>query len=202
MRSFRGIGGLGQESEGGEVVELSAALFREDAGRRDASVNLDWPAEEGWEHFAGFVASEDGLCLVAGSGEEIAGYMAGYVKEGSTLRPVKVAELESMYVREEYRGQGMGAKLVGEFFRWAGELGASIGHGIRGERRRASFLSQRGVRGEERLSRNGTMRISRLPAGESSRTRWLARKRGQAGARLSHRASGPRFGLPPAALLP
>lgn len=109
--------------EVGEVVGLSAALFREDAGSRDASVNPGWPAEEGWEHFAGFVASESRLCLISGSGEEIVGYLAGYVKDGSTLRLVKVAELESMYVREEYRGRGVGAKLVGEFLEWAGDRG-------------------------------------------------------------------------------
>lgn len=87
-----------------EVAGLNAALFREDAGRRDDSVNLGWPVEEGWEHFVGLVASEEGSCLISSSEEEIAGYLAGYVRDGSTLRPARVAELESMYVREEYRG--------------------------------------------------------------------------------------------------
>lgn len=102
------------------IVQLSSALFREDAGRRDPSTNLDWPSEEGREHFAGFVGQERRLCLIAESAGEMVGYLAGYVSEGSSLRPVRVAELESMYVRVGHRGRGIGASLVGEFLRWAG----------------------------------------------------------------------------------
>lgn len=107
-----------------EIVELSSALFREDAGRRDPSVNPGWPDEEGWEYFAGMVVGERSLCLVAGSAGETVGYLAGRIGEGTTLRPVKVAELESMYVREGYRDRGVGARLVDEFLAWAGSLGA------------------------------------------------------------------------------
>ncbi len=92
-----------------EVVGLSAALFREDAGQRDPSMNLDWPAEEGRGYFAGL---------------EAVGYLAGRLRDADTLRPVGVAELESMYVREGSRDSGVGARLVEEFLGWARERGA------------------------------------------------------------------------------
>lgn len=107
-----------------EIVELSAALFREDAGARDPFTNLDWPEEEGYEHFAALVDGEWSLCLLAVSGGRIVGYLAGYLGEKSGLRPVRMAELESMYVVGEYRGRGAGAELVREFLRWAGARSA------------------------------------------------------------------------------
>ncbi len=75
------------------IVGLSAVLFREDAGGRDPSVNLDWPREEGHGHFADLVAGEASVCLLAEVGG-VVGYLAARVREGTGLRPVRVAELE------------------------------------------------------------------------------------------------------------
>ena len=106
------------------LVELSAALFREDAGTRDPSTNVGWPLEYGLGYFAGFVGREDGVCLIADTGGVTIGYLAGYVREPDALRPVKVAMLESMYVHEGARGTGVGGKLVRAFLDWAGKRGA------------------------------------------------------------------------------
>lgn len=107
-----------------DIVELSSALFREDAGQRDPFVNLNWPEEEGWEYFADLVTGDRSLCLLAEFAGEAVGYLAGRVGKRTALRPVKVAELESMYVWEGHRGRGVGARLVDEFLRWAESRGA------------------------------------------------------------------------------
>ena len=107
-----------------DIVELSSALFREDAGQRDPFMNLDWPAEEGERYFAGLVGGDGSVCLLAGLAEKTVGYLAGRVEERTTLRPVRVAELESMYVREGHRELGVGARLVEGFLEWAGSRGA------------------------------------------------------------------------------
>ena len=106
------------------IVGLSSELFREDAGRRDSFVNLGWPEEEGWGYFAGLVSSDEGLCLLAERAGRTVGYLAGRLVEGTTLRPVRVAELESMYVREGHRDLGVGARLVEEFLAWTCWRGA------------------------------------------------------------------------------
>ncbi len=107
------------------IVELSGALFREDAGSRDPSMNLGWPEEEeGREYFSALVTDEDRVCLIAESGGEVVGYLAGRMGEGDTLRPVRIAELESMHVREGFRSGGVGASLAAEFLRWAAGKGA------------------------------------------------------------------------------
>ncbi|MGH3087688.1 MAG: GNAT family N-acetyltransferase [Rubrobacteraceae bacterium] len=110
--------------DAGDISGMSGALFREDAGSRDPSVNLDWPEEEGHEYFSALVSDEDCLCLLAESEEDVIGYLAGRMKPGDSLRPVRLAVLESMYVREDHRSLGVGAKLADEFFRWAESKGA------------------------------------------------------------------------------
>ena len=105
------------------IVELNHALFQEDAGQRDPFMNLNWPQEEGHEYFSKLMRSERGLGLLAEAEGKVIGYLVGYLRRSSSLRPVKMAELESMYVREAYRGQGVGQQLVQKFLEWARERG-------------------------------------------------------------------------------
>jgi ribosomal protein S18 acetylase RimI-like enzyme len=106
------------------IAGLSATLFREAAGRREPGVNPDWPEARGRGYFAGLVAGDGSVCLLAEAGGEVVGYLAARAREGTNLRPAKTAELESMYVREEYRNSGVGARLAEEFFVWAKLRGA------------------------------------------------------------------------------
>lgn len=106
------------------IVELNFALFQEDAGQRDPFMNLNWPKEEGQEHFAKLVSGNDSVCLLATTREEVIGYLVGYLWDGGRLRPMKMVELESMYVRPNYRSQGIGRQLVNDFLRWSKQKGA------------------------------------------------------------------------------
>lgn len=56
-------------------------------------------------------------------GGEKVGYLAGYARAATPLRPVKVAELQSMYADEGERNRGAGGRLVEEFFAWARDRG-------------------------------------------------------------------------------
>lgn len=106
------------------LVGFSEALFREDAGSRDPFTNLHWPSKEGREYFSALLSEAGAVCFVAELAGEAVGYLAGRIGEKSTLRPVKVADLESMYVCEECRSSGVGTSLAAEFFSWAVEVGA------------------------------------------------------------------------------
>jgi hypothetical protein len=44
------------------IVALNDALFQEDAGQRDPSVNLDWAKQHGAGHFAEMVGGHDRAC--------------------------------------------------------------------------------------------------------------------------------------------
>ena len=108
----------------GTLVELSCALFREDAGTRDPSTNVGWPVEHGRGYFVDLMGRADGVCLLAEADGVPVGYLAGYLRGADAMRPVMVAVLESMYVRGGARGRGVGTKLVRGFLDWAGERGA------------------------------------------------------------------------------
>lgn len=107
-----------------KIVELSSALFREDAGERDPFMNLAWPRQEGREYFATLLARSDSLCLLAIYAGQVVGYLVGRTNEESNLRPVKIAELESMYVCRSYRDRGVGARLIKKFLEWGEAWGA------------------------------------------------------------------------------
>jgi len=106
------------------IVNLNYALFQEDAGQRDPHMNLNWPIEEGHGHFSKLVLDGDSLCLLATTGEAVIGYLVGYLLHGGNLRPIKLAELESMFVIQNWRSRGVGRRLADEFLKWAEQKGA------------------------------------------------------------------------------
>ena len=105
------------------IVSLSDALFQEDAGSRDPTMNLQWAVQEGRDYFASLLADDAAACWLAEHdiGGDAVGYLAGRLREANSLRAVRVATLESMYVRGRFRGRGAGAKLVERFLAWARE---------------------------------------------------------------------------------
>jgi ribosomal protein S18 acetylase RimI-like enzyme len=107
-----------------DVVALAVQLFAEDAGQRDPYTDLDWPRREGHEYFGGLFGGPSTRCLLAEADGVIAGSLVARINRESRVRPVRVAELESMYVRPEYRSAGVGSALVAEFFEWARGRGA------------------------------------------------------------------------------
>ncbi|MFC8662560.1 GNAT family N-acetyltransferase [Streptomyces sp. NPDC057199] len=108
------------------LVASSAALFAEDAGTRDATVDINWPLAEGAERFASGIDDPARLSLVAESDREVIGHLVGTVAEGSAMRPAKIATLHSLYVRPAHRGTLTGARLVAAFLDWARQQGAQV----------------------------------------------------------------------------
>ena len=109
------------------IVGLSDALFREDAGSRDPTMNLQWAMQEGRGYFEDLLADGAAACWVAerALGGDAVGYLAGRLGEADSLRTVRAATLESMYVRPEFRRLGVGAELVERCLSWAREREAS-----------------------------------------------------------------------------
>jgi ribosomal protein S18 acetylase RimI-like enzyme len=106
------------------IVELSANLFQDDAGKRDAFMDLDWPLKEGKQYYSGIVSGANSLCLVAEASEKLVGFLTGYIRRDSSMRPVRVAELESMFVKQSYRKQSVGFRLAESFLDWCRSKGA------------------------------------------------------------------------------
>ncbi|MFF0246446.1 GNAT family N-acetyltransferase [Streptosporangium sandarakinum] len=111
------------------LVASAAALFREDGGRRDRFMDVDWPMRDGHDYYRGMVTDERSLALLARAGSSdgpVIGHLTARIRSRDELRPdAVVAELVSMRVDEGRRGNGVGARLVDGFFAWAGERGAN-----------------------------------------------------------------------------
>ena len=75
----------GGTDEVADIVELSGALFRQNAGQRDPFVSLGWPEEEGLGYFAALVGGDEAICLLAEFAGRMVGYLAGRVGEGTTM---------------------------------------------------------------------------------------------------------------------
>lgn len=105
------------------IQELSVKLSEWEEEEFDSTINPDWnTTEEATEWFEQRVY--EGLAYVAVD-EEIVGYLIGAVNGSEEYRDeLTVAELESMYLKPSYRGQGIGTRLAEQFQQDAGEQGA------------------------------------------------------------------------------
>jgi GNAT superfamily N-acetyltransferase len=100
------------------------ALFHEDGGRHDPFMDVGWPAREGSSYYRGLLEDPDCLLAVAHDGTVVVGHLVGKLVGPDSIRLVRFAVLESMRVRPELRGRGIGSLLVDEFVRWARRSGA------------------------------------------------------------------------------
>ncbi len=100
------------------IVRLSYALFQEDAGTRDHTVNLEWAKAHGQAHYSQMIDSPQAVCFVAVVGKKMVGFLAGYTREATDTRLVKTADLQSLYIEEAFRGQGLGTALTQQFVNW------------------------------------------------------------------------------------
>lgn len=101
------------------LVECSVALFAEDGGTRDPDLNVDWPKEFAGDSMLAGLDDPARLILAAVRDGKVVGHLTAKVSEPAPIRPVRVAELMSMYVRPEARDGGVGARLVSAFKDWA-----------------------------------------------------------------------------------
>jgi GNAT superfamily N-acetyltransferase len=101
-------------------------LFREDGGRHDPSIDVAWPTREGAGYYAGLLDDPECLVAVARQEKDVVGHLVGKLVGPDALRLVRFAVLESMRVRPDLRGQGIGALLIDEFTRWARRSGAEV----------------------------------------------------------------------------
>jgi len=116
-----------RRAEAGDLNGLaasSAALFAEDSPR-DRLRNPRWPSGHGAAWIAEMSANPDALLLAAVADGAVAGHLVGFYRAASPMWQGPRAELVSMYVAPELRGQGVGSRLVENFTAWARSRGAT-----------------------------------------------------------------------------
>ena len=106
------------------IVGFSHKLFQEDAGQRDPLTNINWAPEYGHDYFRPMITDEMFLCLLAEVEKNDVGFLIGYLKKPSDVRPIKSAELHSMFVNQAVRSQKIGEALARYFLQWAKDNGS------------------------------------------------------------------------------
>jgi ribosomal protein S18 acetylase RimI-like enzyme len=100
------------------IQELNAALFNYD-GHSISHLNYDWPYNEGATYFKKMISGDKGICLIAEDGDRVAGYMTGSIKAPESYRHVRMTELDTIFIEEEFRYGGIGKRLMTEFTKWS-----------------------------------------------------------------------------------
>ncbi len=106
-----------------EISKLNLELFKFQH-RFDPTANLEWArSREGQKYFKARIQRADGFVEVAENAEKkIVGYIMGVILKRPLWRiDAQYAELESVFVKSEYQGAGLGAKLTSDFINWCQE---------------------------------------------------------------------------------
>ena len=103
------------------LVELAAALTREDSGQRDPFANTAWVEAEGAQRYGDVVANPRAGCFLAFAEEVPVGYISGSVKPPDIFTRATEVGIGSLYVTATHRGQQVGERLVDAFLDWARE---------------------------------------------------------------------------------
>lgn len=97
------------------ILELSQKLFEYERvyGK---TYNMGWTQSPTGR---GFFADrlERGVVIVAESGKNIIGYICGYIDTYAYRSVNPIAELENMFVKEKFRGTGVGTSMVKMFLK-------------------------------------------------------------------------------------
>ncbi|MFA6408947.1 MAG: GNAT family N-acetyltransferase [Gammaproteobacteria bacterium] len=104
------------------LVALSSQLLKYDKAF-DKSIDLNWfGTKSGSDFLRERLEGKNGIVFLAEDAKNPIGYVVAGLVEAESYRNIKVvAELEEIFVLEEYRRVGVGKKLVDQFFSWAKE---------------------------------------------------------------------------------
>lgn len=105
------------------IQGLNEELCIKEHNEFDPNINPKYSfSNAGKEYFTFRITRDDSLVLVAESGTDIVGYIAGgFIQKEDYLLSESMAEAENMFVKESHRGQGIGGRLLNEFEKWCKE---------------------------------------------------------------------------------
>lgn len=111
-----------------DIQNLSQLLFEKEFKEFDNKLNCDWTfGDDGTNYFRKSIEDDTACTYIAKVNGEVVGYLVGWkIKKPCSWRTIKIkAELENMFVREEFRSHGIGSSLVHEFIEWSKLIGAT-----------------------------------------------------------------------------
>lgn len=105
-----------------EIQELNNQLFELEYNNFDSSLKVGWPFEkEGIEYFSDMLNNQ--VVFIALVDNSVVGYLAGSINVELSYVTKSLAELDNMFILENYRKYGIGTKLVNEFKKYCLNIG-------------------------------------------------------------------------------
>lgn len=97
-----------------KIQNLNNELFKFEYNKFDNSLKVGWPyQEEGKNYFIDMI--ENNKVYVAIINNEIIGYLAGQIGVDKPCITRFTAEIDNMYIKNEYRKNGIGKLLIDRF---------------------------------------------------------------------------------------
>ena len=97
-----------------KIQNLNNELFKLEKENYDSTLVLNWPlTEEGKNYFKNLIIND--YVVVALIDNEIVGYLAGTINGKGSYEEIQYGEINNMLVNSNYRGYGIGKKLIDSF---------------------------------------------------------------------------------------
>ena len=101
-----------------EINNMLTDLIQDERKNYDSNINENYKVEEFYEKL---INNNDKTIFVARDNDIVLGYVYGFIQDNGSLYNNKVAKLDALFVKEQYRGNGIARKLIKEFINWAEE---------------------------------------------------------------------------------
>lgn len=110
------------------IQELNRQMCVKEHREYDATINPNYPVlPMGKAYFKGRILGKDSCAFVVIDKEKPVGYLVGSIVASEDYRTVgKMAELENMFVMDDYRSMGIGKRLVDAFTEWCEFRGVEL----------------------------------------------------------------------------
>lgn len=105
-----------------DIQNLNNQLFELEYANFDPALKVGWPFEkDGEEYFSDLLNNE--IVYIAVVDDKIIGYLAGSINIETSYVTKSLAEVENMFILEDYRKYGIGTKLMNAFKKYCANEG-------------------------------------------------------------------------------
>ena len=101
-----------------EINMMLTDLIQDERKNYDSNIKENYKVQDFYEKL---IDDDNKIILVARDSDIILGYVYGLIQDNGNLFNNKIAKLDALFVKEQYRGNGIARSLIREFINWAKE---------------------------------------------------------------------------------
>lgn len=105
-----------------EINNMLTNLIQDERKNYDDNINENYKVKNFYEQFTN---NKDACILIAKYNNETLGYVYGFIQNNGNIFNKNIAQIDALFVKEQYRGNGISKKLIQEFTKWAKDKGCS-----------------------------------------------------------------------------